>query len=209
MATSAEGIEVRVPVPAAEQVKQRGAKAPATLQQSEIQAAAAAASSPQRGAHSQGNGWPAALLWVLFIVGWVFPPCWWIVVASGLKTGSDSQFLIKRRKNLSSSQSAAWWASVLMSVVSALVLILVLAVYFGRKSTAQEGEGIVCTVEGCAGQDRLKSKVWHSRNSCTLLLSFQLCTGLCLCDGFRLMQIDTRPVTDLLAPTQLCRFSTH
>jgi len=143
MATS-DGVEIRVALPAEQQVKKRGAKAPATLQQSGIESAPGERDSRTAGSPDDAPacpcGWSSAGLWTLFVLGWVFPPCWWVGVAAGLKTGSDSQFLIKRRRNLSPAHNTAWWACVLMSVVSTLVLILVLAIYFGQKGPAQQGE---------------------------------------------------------------------
>lgn len=135
MATSAEGVQVNLPK---QQGKKKGTKAPATLNQFETNPASqdehtAAVEAP-------GCGWSATGLWVLFALGWVFLPCWWIGVAAGLRTGRDGEFLVKRRKKLSTSQNYAWWACVIMSIVSGLVLILVLAIYFGRKAPEAEGK---------------------------------------------------------------------
>jgi hypothetical protein len=84
--------------------------------------------------------WSAAGLWTLFVVGWILPPCWWVGVAVGLRGGKDRECLILGRKKLSAAQNAAWWACVIMSLVSVLVLLLVLPMWYGRMSAAQAGE---------------------------------------------------------------------
>lgn len=138
MATSAEGVQVNLPKEG-KKGKKNGTKAPATLNQFEITPATADAAATAEDA-APGCGWSATGLWILFLLGWVCPPCWWVGVAAGLRSGKDGEYLLKRRKKLQPQQNAAWWACVIMSVVSALVLILVLAIYFGRKAPAQEGE---------------------------------------------------------------------
>jgi hypothetical protein len=131
--------EVEVVLPTKQQSKKKGTKAPATLNQFE-----ADATQPQPAAGNEDEvpacGLSAAGFWALFVVGWILPPCWWVGVAVGLRGGKDRECLMLKRKKLSSAQSAAWWACVIMSLVSALVLILVLAIYFGKKAPAQEGE---------------------------------------------------------------------
>jgi hypothetical protein len=132
-----EGVEVVLPTK--QQAKKKGTKAPATLNQFE-----ADATQPPPAVGKEDDvpacGLSAAGFWALFVVGWILPPCWWVGVAVGLKSGKDSEFLMLKRKKLSVAQNAAWWACVIMSLVSALVLILVLAIYFGKKAPVQEGE---------------------------------------------------------------------
>lgn len=84
--------------------------------------------------------WSSKCLWALFVLGWLFPPLWWAGAAAGLKSGQDRQCLIVKRKRLSPKQVAPWRANVLMSLLSAVVLIVVLASYYGQLSTAHEGE---------------------------------------------------------------------
>lgn len=134
MATSADSVQVNLP----KSKKKNGTKAPATLNQFEISPAAAAAHDEAADSAS-GCGWSNTSMWLLFIIGFVFPPCFWVGVAAGLRSGRDGEFLVKRRKKLNTQQAYAWWGCVIMSFVSALILILVLAIYFGRKAPVVEG----------------------------------------------------------------------
>lgn len=79
-------------------------------------------------------------LWVLFALGWFFPPCWWVAAAAGLQGGGDAQCLIQRRQGQSKSHAAAWRASVVMTVLSAAVLVLVLPIYYGRETVQLAGK---------------------------------------------------------------------
>lgn len=124
-----------------------GAKAPAALHnnQSEVQPAADGSSSKKAAAAGPGCKWSATVMWTLLVLGFVCPPLWWLGVAAGLTSGSDAQCLIKRRKALNKAQAAAWWGHVLMSLVCGIVLILVLAIWAGRKGPEQQGMlGCVC-----------------------------------------------------------------
>lgn len=96
--------------------------------------------------NEDSNGLPSKLLWALFALGWLFPPCWW-VAAAGLQAGGDAQCLIKRRKGQSRSQTAAWRASVVMTAVSAAVLLLALPIYYGRSTVPRAGKQ--CSVQLC------------------------------------------------------------
>jgi hypothetical protein len=141
MATSAEGVQVTLPKKI--KGKKNGTKAPATLSQLEPILAVAGADGYAED-RQLGCGWSAKGLWILFLLGWLCPPCWWVGVAAGLRSGKDGEYLLKRRKKLPPQENKAWWACVIMSLVSALVLILVLAIYFGQKSPVQEGELLLC-----------------------------------------------------------------
>lgn len=83
--------------------------------------------------------WSICTLWTLFALGWVFPPCSWVGTAAGLRAGNDRQCLIKRKRGLSPAQSAAWWSNVVLTVLSAVALIMVTTMLSGRTSAAQEG----------------------------------------------------------------------
>ena len=84
--------------------------------------------------------WSSQCLWAAFALGWLFPPCWWAAAAAGLKSGGDRQCLVTRRRDINPSQAAAWRASVLMSLLSCVVLVLVLSIYYGRQSVQQAGK---------------------------------------------------------------------
>jgi hypothetical protein len=129
---SQDGVRVQVGVGPQEK---KSAKSPATLR--EVQAAPVSASAPVAVDESR---WSSTCLWALFVLGWVFPPCWWAGVAGGLRTGRDSECLIKRRKGVSRSSTLAWMGSVLMTVVSTLVVVLVLSIYYGRPGPQQAGK---------------------------------------------------------------------
>jgi hypothetical protein len=137
MATSAEGVQVNLPKE--KKGKKNATKAPATLNQFEINPAAAESDGFAED-KQPGCGWSAKGLWILFLLGWVCPPCWWVGVAAGLRSGKDGEYLLKRRNKLPPQENKAWWACVIMSLVSAVVLILVLAIYFGQKAPLQEGK---------------------------------------------------------------------
>ena len=127
MATSAEGVQVNLLLPKKKECKKGGTKAPARLNQLEATPAAAAADDCVED-KQPGCGWSAKGLWILFLLGWVCPPCWWVGVAAGLRSGKDGEYLLKRRRKLPPQENKAWRACVIMSLVSALVLILVLAI---------------------------------------------------------------------------------
>lgn len=126
MSQSQDG-RVQVEIGVAGQEKS-SAKSPAALQEAQPAPAPTA-----------GCGWSNACMWALFVVGCVFPPCWWLGVAGGLRTGDTHEFLIKRCKGMTKSATIAWAASVLMTVVSSMTLILVLSIYYGRPGPQQEG----------------------------------------------------------------------
>lgn len=136
MATSADGVQVNLPKQ--QKGRKNATKAPATLNQFEINPAAqddytAADEAP-------GCGWSNTGMWGLFAVGWIFLPCWWIGVVAGLRSGQDGEFLVKRRKKLTTQQTYAWWGCVIMSFVNAIILILALSIALGRKAPEAEGE---------------------------------------------------------------------
>lgn len=145
MATSADSVQVNLPKSGK---KKNGTKAPATLNQFEISPAAAAAHD-EAADSAPGCGWSNTGMWLLFITGFVFPPCFWVGVAAGLKSGQDGEFLVKRRKKLNTQQAYAWWGCVIMSFISAFILILVLAIYFGRKAPDVEGTSNPAPVPCC------------------------------------------------------------
>lgn len=98
---------------------QQNTKAPATLEES------AAFRPPDQ--HTEHNTWhdqaegnssrcsKLDLSWMLFILGWVIAPCWWVGVAMGLTTGADNKFLIVRKQGLKPTQVKAWWANLSMT----------------------------------------------------------------------------------------------
>lgn len=80
------------------------------------------------------------MLWVLLAVGCVCPPCWWAGAIMGCRRGQSNEFLIKAQRSLSAAARSAWLGCVCMSVLSAVVLTLVLPIYF----TQQRSPGRVC-----------------------------------------------------------------
>lgn len=113
---------------------QGGKKVPETL--AEVQAAPAAAAACSNNACS-ASAWSSKCMWGAFLLGWIFPPAWWAGVAGGLRCGKDNECFLKRRDGTC---TLAWAANVLMSLVSAVVLILVLSIVFGRPGPQQDGE---------------------------------------------------------------------
>lgn len=76
-------------------------------------------------------------MWVLFIMGWVIAPCWWIGVATGSCTGKDSQCLIKRRQDLKPTQVAAWRANLAMTVISTVLVVLVCSIHLSLNRSGE------------------------------------------------------------------------
>lgn len=109
------------------------------------QAAAKKGFEPRRSSDSSDDDtaaavmWSSCTLWTLFALGWVFTPCWWVGTTAGLRAGNNRQCLIKRKRGLSPAQSAAWWSNVVLTVLSAVALILAATLLSGRRSAAQEG----------------------------------------------------------------------
>jgi len=89
---------------------------------------------------SSKTGCSSTCLWALFLFGWICPPLWWAAAAAGFQSGSDSEWLIKRRKGLSTSSTIAWWGCLVMSILGAVALVLTTSIYYGRKGPEQEGE---------------------------------------------------------------------
>lgn len=81
----------------------------------------------------------ATTLWLLFLLGWLLPPCWWLGTALGLHVGGGDCLITRRSSSKSGSQAAAWRACVAMSIVSVLAVILVPAILMGRPSAKQAG----------------------------------------------------------------------
>lgn len=132
-----EGVEVAVvvgPQPG------KGAKAPADLEANTAPADPNDHAANQTANSNPRNVWSSNCMWAVFLVGFIFPPLWWLVVAVGCEGGKDNECLIKRRKGMTKQQTLAWAASIMMTVVSALVLILVLSIYFGRPGPQQDGK---------------------------------------------------------------------
>jgi hypothetical protein len=84
--------------------------------------------------------WSSKSLWTAFALGWLFPPCWWAAAAAGLNSGGDRQCLVVKCSGLSRAQTTAWRASVLMSLLSCVVLVSVLSIFYGRLSVQQAGK---------------------------------------------------------------------
>jgi hypothetical protein len=130
---SADGAAVHVVLP---NQKQQQTKAEAALQEAAAYRASAhnepATWSQADDPNKPDPSWSSCTMWTLFAVGWLFTPCWWLGVASGLTAGGDSSCLLRRRRGLKQGQKAAWWADLIMSLVSALVVLLVCAIYFSR-----------------------------------------------------------------------------
>lgn len=139
---SQDGVLVQVGLGPQEKLS---AKSAATLQ--EVQAVPITGSVPADVAANESRR-SSSCLWALFVLGWVFPPCWWAGVAGGLRTGHDSECLIKRRKGLSRSSTIAWAASLIMTVATILVVVLVLSIYHGRPGHQQAGKAEVVTLQG-------------------------------------------------------------
>lgn len=101
------------------------------------------------------EAWSGKCLWAIFLLGWVFPPAWWAGVAGGLRCGKDDEYLFKRRTFKTTSASIAWAGNLLMTLVTPVVLVLVLSIFYGRPGPAQDGEclsGWVCEwVDALAG----------------------------------------------------------
>lgn len=83
---------------------------------------------------TSSDSWSAEVMWAFFCFGWVVMPCWWAVIAVGLTTGRDTECMFKRKAGLTGTQNAAWWASLFMTVVGAVALLLGCAVFFGHLS---------------------------------------------------------------------------
>lgn len=118
----------------------KGAKAPALLEASTAPADPTNHASNQTANSNPKNVWSSNCMWAVFLVGFILPPLWWLDVAVGCEGGKDSECLIKRRKGMTKQQTLAWAASIVMTIVSALVLILVLSIYFGLPGPQQDGE---------------------------------------------------------------------
>jgi hypothetical protein len=130
---SADGAAVHVVLP--NQRQQQQTKAEAALQEAAAYRAPAhneTATWSNEDPDKPDPSWSSCTMWTLFAVGWLFAPCWWLGVASGLTAGGDSSCLLRRRRGLKQGQKAAWWAHLIMSLVSALVVLLVCAIYFSR-----------------------------------------------------------------------------
>jgi hypothetical protein len=87
------------------------------------------------GAHPAASAWPAWAFYVLLVLGFAFPPFWWLGVAAGCRSGRDRECLVKFRTGLSAAQRVAWWLCLLLSLASAAACILVLAIVFGHADT--------------------------------------------------------------------------
>lgn len=147
--SSQEGVQVQVGVG-----KQGPTKSPAALDEVLLQAAptTAAATACSNGNCSSPKPWSSKCMWGLFLLGWLFPPAWCAGLAGGLRCGKDDECFIKRRKGMTTSTSIAWAANLLMSIASALVLILVLSIVYGRPGAQQEGEWpatVSCRKDSC------------------------------------------------------------
>lgn len=124
--------------------RQQTIKAPALLQQPTAQTPIEQQTSEHRPVIGKDklhySGWSSRALWVLFGLGWVFPPFWWVATAAGLTSGGGAQCFIQRRTGQSRVQTAAWRASLVMTVLSADVLVLVLPIYYSRGTVEKAGE---------------------------------------------------------------------
>jgi hypothetical protein len=138
MEPSAEGVEVQV-VLAGQQVSAAAQKL-AEHASAQVNTTQASAPVPTNSCTSPDRCWSSQSFWTAFALGWLFPPCWWAAAAAGLKSGGDRQCLVLKRRCLNPSQAAAWRASVLMSVLSAVVLVLVLSIYYGQPGAPQDGK---------------------------------------------------------------------
>lgn len=84
--------------------------------------------------------------WVLFALGWILAPCWFVAVALGLRKGHDHECLITRKKGMSDASKWAWRGSLAMSILSILAVILVPAIVYGISAgPAQQGACASCS----------------------------------------------------------------
>lgn len=127
-------------------------KSPATLD--EVLAASTAVSSGVIRLNTDcPKPWSGGVMWALFLTGWLFAPAWWVGLAGGLRCGKDGECFIK-----------PWAANLVMTLVSAVVLILVLSIYFGRRGAQQDGEWTTLLPQG--GQLQLCVCVLGALSSC-------------------------------------------
>lgn len=138
MENCADGAAVHVILPGRQgqqQTKAQAALADATAVSEHATWAADAA------AADEARSWSSTQMWVMFGLGWLFTPGWWLGVAAGLTTGKDRQCLLRKRSGLKPGQQAAWVANLIMTVVSTLVVVLVCSIYLTRAAGTHKGPG--------------------------------------------------------------------
>lgn len=121
--------------------------------------------SPARG--STCSSGPAWLLWLLFVLGFICPPCWWAGSIVGLqrkRKGSQSA-------GMNSSSTAAWHGCIAMSVISTVAVVLGVAIHYGRKP-----HGECYRLE----PNRLSSTVPHGAGSSCSRQPLQACPCSCV-----------------------------
>lgn len=145
MDAAAEGVEVHVALPGHKAAAKHLDDPKSPANPTNVQQNSAIASSTLVNSTSPHNDLcgPSRCIWTLFVLGWVFPPFWWAAAAAGFRPGRDRQCLLLQRKGLSPSQKAAWHASLIMSMISAVAIIMAFAIHYGQLtagSTATEGK---------------------------------------------------------------------
>lgn len=83
------------------------------------------------GSAAQQQHASGSFFWLLFVVGWIFPPCWWYGAAKGMQCSNRR---LTARTSLPA--TAAWRACVFMACASAIALILGFSIYYGTKTGA-------------------------------------------------------------------------
>jgi len=107
------------------------------------------------GSAAQQQHASGSFFWLLFVVGWIFPPCWWYGAAKGMQCSNRR---LTARTSLPA--TAAWRACVFMACASAIALILGFSIYYGTKTGKLFGySGLVLDLEACRLQCKLGSAV--------------------------------------------------
>lgn len=104
------------------------------------------------------NGAAAKLCWLLFVLGFLCPPIWWVVAVKGLKCSSRKGVQV-RDLSMSKTDKVAWLACVFMTVASAVTLILGCAIHYGTRShgSVTTGSKFYYTISGPANSFRTSS----------------------------------------------------
>jgi hypothetical protein len=136
---SAEGVTVEIP----------GHTSPAPVQQPKPAASKAAnpedpyapGAAPAAATDSSSQSWLQSNLYlILFCVGWVFFPCWWVAALLGLKAGRTG------RSRLSKQERTAWQASIALSVIGCVIFLIFILWYAadpaGAKATLIRYTGV-------------------------------------------------------------------
>jgi hypothetical protein len=95
--------------------------------------------------------WPTWSFWLLFVLGWVAMPFWWVAAAAGFTAGQGKQ-LRQPCAGMSASHRAAWRCSTVMSAMGGLAVILGCAAHFAGLThhSGENQEQIIRTHATCS-----------------------------------------------------------